>query len=393
MKLMRYNHIPKINIISYILFFLSFFTVFFSGKIVSKEIKIGTSIPLTGQFSNIGKYYHDAYKFTIDKINESGGVKVNNSFKKLSLKLYDNQSNIGINKCQYIKLITEDNINFLLGPFLNNFILNNSFISEKYKTIIMQSCGISNQILSNNFKYVFGLFIPAKNYFQDTIEILKKMKIKNEKIVFLYVNDAFHSAIANGVSLIFKKFNLNKIINKNYSLNTIDFTSLIAQIKNINAKIIFFSGYETNIINFIRQIKIFKIKPMFFSLTSDLLNKNIRNLLKNENNYTYGITPWLPNFNFKDRWFSNAKNFSNEYKKKFGYYPDYHSIFAVIDIESLVYAIEKSNDLNPLKVKKQLKKLNFNSIYGKITFNKNNKMIISQNVIKIQNNKLVPANS
>ncbi|BCG49548.1 ABC transporter substrate-binding protein, LivK homolog [Candidatus Profftella armatura (Diaphorina cf. continua)] len=394
MTLMRYHYIPKINIIFHILFFLFFFIIIFPGKITySKEIKIGTSIPLTGQFSDIGKYYHDAYQLTVDKINANGGVKINNSFKKLSLKLYDNQSDIGINRNQYTKLITKDKVNFLLGPFLNNFILNNSLISEKYKTLMMQSCGVSDQILSKNFKYIFGLLIPAKNYFENTIKILKKMKIKNKNIVFLYANDAFNTAIANGASLILKKAHLNKIINKTYSLNTIDFTSLISQIKNINTKIILFAGYEENIINFIRQIKIFKIKSTFFSFTSDLLNKNIKNLLKNEDNYTYGITPWLPNFNLKDRWFNNAQNFSNEYKKKFGYYPDYHSVFAVIDIESLVYAIEKANDINQLKVKKQLKKINFNNVYGKITFNQNNKMIISQKVIKIQNNKLIPVHA
>ena len=42
----------------------------------TNTITLGTAVQLTGKDANTGRYYRDGYQFTIDKINEKGGITV-----------------------------------------------------------------------------------------------------------------------------------------------------------------------------------------------------------------------------------------------------------------------------------------------------------------------------
>jgi len=129
----------------------------------AKDIVLGASVQLTGPVANTGRYYRDAYELAIDKINAAGGVKVGNEKYNLVLKLYDNQSDVNLSVRQYTQLVSQDKVNFLLGPFASNFALADSAVSEKYQIPMVQGGGASDQIFSRKFKYIFGTLAPASN--------------------------------------------------------------------------------------------------------------------------------------------------------------------------------------------------------------------------------------
>ena len=115
--------------------------------------------------ANTGRYYKDAYKLAVDKINAKGGVKVGGKTYKLALKLYDNQSDASLAVRQYVQLVNSDKVNFLLGPFASNFVIDTSSVAEKYEIPMVQGGGSSGQIYSRGYKYVFGTLPPAGGYF------------------------------------------------------------------------------------------------------------------------------------------------------------------------------------------------------------------------------------
>ena len=101
------------------------------------------------------------------------------------------------------------------------------------------------------------------------------------------------------------------------------------------------------------------------------------------------MTSWVPSPALKDEYFVNAEQFANEYKKRFGYEPDYHAASAVADVEAFVKAIESANSLDPVKVRDAIAKLDFDSLYGRIRFNTAGQINLPQTVVQIQKGKLV----
>ena len=139
-------------------------------------ITLGAAVQETGGQANTGRYYANSYQLAVDAINAKGGIKVGDKTYKLALKLYDNQSNPSLAVRQYTQLLTSDKVNFLLGPFASNYVLDTSSVAEKYQVPMIEGGGASGQIFARGYKYVFGTLPPAGDYFSSTIEMLGKLE-------------------------------------------------------------------------------------------------------------------------------------------------------------------------------------------------------------------------
>ena len=355
----------------------------------AQDVVLGASVQLTGPVANTGRYYRDSYQFAVDKINAAGGVKIAGQSHKLVLKLYDNQSDVNLSMRQYTQLVTEDKVNLLLGPFASNFALADSAISEKYKVPMVQGGGASDQIFARKFQYIFGTLAPASNYFGSTISMLKLLKPAPKSVALLYADDAFDVSVAEGTRPMLKQAGLNVVLDERYSTNATDFNSLLSQIKSQNADVVLVAGHETEILNFVRQAKSLEVAPKMYSFTVGVPSEDFRKALGRDANYAFGMTPWLPSAELKDRWFGDAEQFAKAYKAKFGYDPDYHAASGAADVETLVQAMEDAGSLDPQKVRDALAKIKFDSLYGPIAFNANGQIELPQMVIQVQGDSIV----
>ena len=59
-------------------------------------------------------------------------------------------------------------------------------------------------------------------------------------------------------------------------------------------------------------------------------------------------------------------------------------------VEALVNAIQAAASTDPQKVRDALAKVNFDSLYGRVTFNDKGQISLPQIVVQIQNDKVVP---
>lgn len=355
----------------------------------AQDIVLGASVQLTGPVANTGRYYKDAYEFAIDKINAAGGVKVGNTKRKLVLKLYDNQSDVNLSVRQYTQLVSQDKVNFLLGPFASNFALADSAVSEKYRIPMVQGGGASDQIFSRKFKYIFGTLAPASHYFASTIKMLKEFSPAPKTVALLYADDAFDVSVAKGTRPLLESAGLKIVIDERYSTNASDFSSLLSRIKSVNADAVLVAGHETEILNFVRQAKSLAVAPKMYSFTVGVPSEDFRKALGKDADYAFGMTAWLPSASLKDRWFADAVQFAAAYKAKYGYDPDYHAASGVADVETLTQAIEDAGSVDPQKVRDAIAKLNFPSLYGTIAFGENGQIDLPQTVIQVQADKLV----
>ena len=356
----------------------------------SNEIVLGASMPLTGSLANIGRYYQDAYKLIVDKINEKGGVKVNGKVYKLVLKTYDNQSNVSLSVRQYTQLVSKDKVHLLLGSYPSNFVLADSAVSEKYRVPMVEAGGASDQIFARNFKYIFGTLAPASNYFGSTIAMFKQLKPEPKSVALLYADDAFDVSVADGTRPALKKAGMNTVMDERYSTNASDFNSLLSQIKAKQVDAVLVAGHETEILNFVRQAKSLGVAPKLYSFTVGVPSEDFRKALGKDADYAFGMTAWLPSDKLKDQWFGDATQFAIAYKAKYGYEPDYHSASGAAAVEAVVKAIEKVNSLDPKKVRDAVAANGFDSLYGKVAFGKTGQVSLDQTVVQVQGDELKP---
>jgi len=361
-----------------------------ASRVSAAPIELGASVQLTGQFANTGRYYGDAYQFAVEKINAAGGVKVGNTREKLNLKILDNQSDVNLSVRQYVQLVTQDKVNFLLGPFASDFVLADSAIAEKYNVPMIQGGGASDQIFSRGYKYIFGTLPPASDYFDSTLDLMGQLKPPPATLALLYADDAFDVSVADGTRKDASKTKLKIVVDQRYSSKASDFNSILSLIKSQNVDAILVAGHETEILNFIRQAKTLNVNPKLYSFTVGVPSADFRAALGQDANYAFGMSSWVQSAALKDEYFGNAEKFANEYKKRFGYEPDYHAASAVADVQAFVKAIESANSIDPVKVRDAIAKVDFDSLYGRVRFNSAGQINLPQTVVQVQKGKLVP---
>ncbi|HEX4511002.1 MAG TPA: amino acid ABC transporter substrate-binding protein, partial [Burkholderiaceae bacterium] len=277
----------------------------------------------------------------------------------------------------------------LLGPFASNFALADSAVSEKYQVPMVQGGGASDQIYTRGFKYIFGTLPPASDYFGSTLAMMKQLKPVPTKVGLLFADDAFDVSVADGTRPQLKQGGFETAFEQKYASNASDFGSIIAQLKSTGAQAVLVAGHETEVLNFIRQAKSLGYSPLMYSFTVGVPSADFRKSIGSDANYAFGMTPWLPSAQLKDRWWGNAADFAKAWTAKFNYEPDYHCASAVSDVEALVMAIEGAKSIEAKKVRDELAKLSFDSVYGPIRFAANGQIALPQDVIQVQKGEVV----
>lgn len=357
----------------------------------SDTITLGAAVQLTGRLANTGRYYGDGYQLAIDRINEKGGITVGNKKYKLALKILDSQSDVNLGVRQYVQLLTQDKVNFLLGPFSSNDALDDSSVAEKYQVPMVQGGGASTQIYSRGYKYIFGTLPPADDYFKSTIEMMGKLDPKPKKVALIAADDSFDVSVAKGTRELLKKAGMELILDKQFRENSPDFSSLLSLTKSVTPDVILWAGHETEALNFIRQAKSLGVNPrLMSSFTVGVPTADFRKALGKDAEYAFGMTSWLPTKENKDDWFGDADQFAKVYQERFKYSPDYHAASAVADVEAFAKAIPAAGSLDPAKVRDALTKVDFPSLYGRIKFAANGQIDLPQIVIQIQEGQVVP---
>jgi branched-chain amino acid transport system substrate-binding protein len=353
-------------------------------------VTLGAVVQLSGGLAGTGRYYRDAYQFTVDKINDSGGVEIAGKKYKLALKLLDNKSEPSLNASLHERLVAKEKVNVLLGSFSSNDVLAGSTVAEKNQVPMVQGGGASSRIFARGYKYVFGTLPPADDYFRSTIEMLGQLSPKAQTVGMVSGNDSFDVTLSVGTNALLKPAGLQVVLDQQYSERVPNFYNILTLIQSRSPDVLLWSGHEASAISFIREAKVRNVHPkLLASFTVGVPTANFRKALGKAANYAFGMTPWLPTERLKDRWFGDAVQFAGAYEKKFGYAPDYHVAAAAAAVETSVMAIEAGATLDPKKVRDAIAQLDFESLYGRVHFGENGQIVRPQTVIQIQDDKVV----
>src|SRR5689334_2463915 len=116
-----------------------------------KPIKIGASLPLTGDFSEPGKAAQQGYKVWEAMTNEKGGLLK----RKVQMVIKDDASNQNTIVADYNALISKDKVDLLLGTFSSLLNLPASTVAERNRMLYVEPAGGSPDLFSRGYKYLF----------------------------------------------------------------------------------------------------------------------------------------------------------------------------------------------------------------------------------------------
>src|SRR6185369_6146124 len=123
--------------------------VFGAAVHAQAPIRIGASLSQTGNFANLGNNQLRGYQLCVKHANEKGGVLG----RKVALMVEDDGSNGEAAARIYEKLISQDKVDALLGPYGSPITEAVADIAEKHRMPMLSPQGSATSIFKKGRKF------------------------------------------------------------------------------------------------------------------------------------------------------------------------------------------------------------------------------------------------
>ncbi len=228
-----------------------------SGNVVV----MGGTLALTGPNSPPRRRYCNARKLYVDELNARGGLLGH----RVKLKIYDDKRDIQAAIGLYQRLINEDKVDLVLGPYgtkVSDAVAN---VMERYKQPFIATA-TNPRIWQRGQRYVFShpkMIESTSNRLIGALHLAKEIGIKQIAIISLATPAMRPRFVATHEWA--KKLGLKVVLSERYRKKLKDFRALLRRIEAGGTEAIFsHSGYPDGVAQ-LRQLRELNISVKMFS--------------------------------------------------------------------------------------------------------------------------------
>ena len=339
--------------------------------LAADTIVFGAAISITGKTAKEGEYTRDGYQVAIDKINEMGGIKVGGKTYKVELKYYDDETKPERTAQLIEKLINEDKVNLILGPYGSSPTGTAAPLAERYKIPMVEANGSAESIFSKGYKYTFMILSPAKLYLRGIIDAVRAKDPSIKTVAILGENESFSKEVAGGAAEYAKEKGMDIAYYELYPTSALTSCALLTAIKGKNPDLILGSGHLQDSLLIAKQAKDLGVSPKAMGFSVGPSSPEFRANLGKSADYIFGATQWTEalRYNGEDAW-KTPRAFGDAFRAKHPNYKivPYQVAESAVAVIAYQKAIEKAGTIEPTRVRDALAALDMMTFYGKIKF-------------------------
>ena len=366
------------------------------AKVEGDTVVFGAAVSFTGKYSTNGIHTKRGYDLAVKRINEMGGVKVGNESYKLKIQYYDDESTPARAGQLADRLIKQDGIKFILGPYGSGPTKGMAPITEKYKIPMVEGNGASRALFNKGYRYLFAVLTTSEQYLAESINLLAEEFKKQgrdpstAKVAVAVENDPFSMDIRAGVLDDAEKYGMKVIIDDKLPKELTDMTATLTKVKALKPDLLVVSGHSKGAALAVRQTAQMKVDAPMLAVThceaADVVGK-----FGGDANYTLCATQWAETMTYKDKWFGFAGDYAKTFEKEYGYMPPYQAAESTASVLVYVDALERAGSFDTEKVRDALAATNLETFYGWVDFDDTGKNIAKPMVLRqVQKGKYVP---
>ncbi|HXP93964.1 MAG TPA: amino acid ABC transporter substrate-binding protein [Candidatus Binatia bacterium] len=362
------------------------------ARAAGDTIVFGAAVSLTGRESKEGRLTQEGYDFWKDWINAHGGIKVGGKTYQVAIKYYDDEDNPQTSAKLVEKLISDDKVNFILGPYGSSASFTTAAVVERYKVPMVESNGAAETIFNQGYKYTFAVLAPARRYLEGIVDMATHMQPRAQTLALTSANDAFSQEVAQGTANFANAHGIKIVYQEKYPVTTTDVSTIISAIKAANPDMILNAGHLTDALLVHKGLKEQNVMAKIYGYSVGPDTPDFRDSLGKDANYVIGAAQWSTTAKYKGYpgFITSSAEYTKQFVAKYHHEPDYHNAESTAGCLAFQYAIEKAGSLDPQKVRDALANLDVVTFYGIIKFDSRGLNVFKPMVVnQIQSGKLV----
>ena len=330
-------------------------------------IRVGVSVGTTGQYAALGRNQVRGHQLCVKDVNDKGGVLG----RKVELLVEDDQSQVPNAVRIYEKLIGQDKVDAVLGPYSSPITEAVAEVTERHKLPMIATGAATTSIFRKGRKFVFMLLSPAELYLEGFVDLAAKRGLKTFAVI--HEDTLFPKAIAQGAAEMAKRKGLQVVRLEAYAKGTTDFASVLQKIAAANPDALGAATYFDDSVAITRQARELNVNPRMYGVTVGGDLPKFHETLGKAAEFVYGASQWEPDLVTLRagglipiaRQYPGAREFVDAHRREFpGADLSYHTAQGYAACQVLIEAVKRAGSVDGEKVRTALTRLDVNTVYG-----------------------------
>lgn len=342
-----------------------------------EEIRLGSAISLTGKYATNGVHAKNGYEFAVQKIKENGGVQFGDKCYDFSVTYYDDESKGDRGATLVERLINQDKIQYMLGPYSSGLTAAIAPVTEKYQIPMVEAEGASRSLFNKGYKYLFAVLSTSEQYLASAIQLAAEKAEETGKspadvtVAIAVENDPFSLDIRAGVMEDASKFDMKIVVDEKLPRDLSDMSAILTKVKLLKPDVLIVSGHSKGAATAVRQIEEKKIEVPMIAVTH-CEAADVTGNFGDAANDILCSTQWAETLTYEDPIFGSASNYEAEFKAAFPEYAEKSVPYQVAQASAAVYvfkdAFERAASLDKEAIRDALAETDMMTFYGAVKF-------------------------
>ncbi len=342
-----------------------------------EDLTIGSAISLTGKYATNGVHAKNGYEFAISKIKDAGGVKVGDKCYNFKVIYYDDESKGDRAATLTERLVNQDKVQYMLGPYSSGMTKAIAPVTEKYQIPMVEAEGASRSLFNKGYKYIFAVLSTSEQYLASAVALAaEKAKEAGKdpssvKVAIAVENDPFSLDIRAGVSEDAARAGMQVVIDEKLPRDLADMSAILTKVKLLKPDLLIVSGHSKGAATAVRQIGEQKIDVPMIAITHCEAADVVGNFGAAANDFLCS-TQWAETLTYEDPLFGSASNYEQEFKAAYSEYAEKKVPYQTAQASAAVYvfkdAFERAGSLDKEAVRDAIAATDLATFYGQIRF-------------------------
>ncbi|MGB5299189.1 MAG: amino acid ABC transporter substrate-binding protein, partial [Thiogranum sp.] len=278
------------------------------SALAAEAIKLGATASLSGVYAGPGQDQLEGIKMWVHDINARGALLG----RKVELIYYDDESDADTVRRLYQRLINDDKVDLLIGPYSSDLTLVASDVTEQHDFPMVAAGAAASEIWSRGYRNIFQVDAPAYEY----MDLLIKSAKNNAgltRIALIYPAADFSREVAEGVRAKAAEQGMEIVFDEEYPLDSTDFSDLVRRMRLSAPELVIGATYLNDSIALVREAKRQQLSPKAFAFTVGPALTEFGEALGDDADGIIGVVSWM-----RGGRVPMAYDFSFRFKEQFG---------------------------------------------------------------------------
>ncbi len=337
------------------------------------EIVLGAAVSLTGKYALNGANTKNGYELAVRTINGAGGVEIGGKRYRLVVRYYDDESTPARGTELAERLIKQDGVKFMLGPYGSGLTKAILPVVEKYKVPMIEGNGAARELFTKGYRYIFAVLSTSDQYLTPAIELAaehagKLGKSKDKLRVALAVeNDPFAQDVRAGVLDDVERHGMRVVIDDQLPPELNDMSVTLTKVKALKPDLLVVSGHEKGALTAVNQIASLRVDVPILAMTH-CDSAQIVEKLGPAAEHAFCAQQWHRSLAYKDALFGTAEDFAKKFEAPYSYPAPYQAAQSAAAVLVFADAFNRAQSLDPEKVREAIAATELETFYGPIEF-------------------------